>query len=295
MLRDLPWHIGMGTYMSKWCSTQGSPPLGHIHLQNYSQYQLSSRGKPALLLFERNPVESSFQCRLVHYHHTLKKKCPDATVRGPQSLPFYLNPESSACTLSHCRWQSWYQPFSSPCVYIIKEFTRNLKGGAIQEIKTKCVYLQACLLGWQIDKVPMSCFCEGMKRLRKLSALKCVTSQHGHACWCGRCRHGRFSWQQPRNLPSCWETDVGKSHRGSHTLWLTHIKVTFDLSQELSSKYIFMSILESHKSSALLPLMGFRLLTLCRPHTELIVRPFPTTLEGSFRAQVPSLMSKPDT
>lgn len=178
MLWDPPWHVGMGTYMSKWCSTQGSPPLGHIHLWNYSQYQLSPRGKPALLLFERNPVESNFQCRLVHYHHTLGKNVL-MHVRGSQSLPFYLNPESSARTLGQggflpwknwCRWQSWYRPFFSPCVYVTKEFTRNLKGGAIQEIKTKCVYLQACLLGWQIEKLPMSCFCEGMKRLRKRSA-----------------------------------------------------------------------------------------------------------------------------
>lgn len=129
---------------------------------------------------------------------------------------------------------------------------------------------QACLLTGMFIRMtnwkgPYVLLVWGDEALRKLSALPCVTSQHWHACWCGRGRHGRLSWQLPRNPPSCWEMDAGKSHRGSqHTVTNTH-KSNLWSQPGTHSKYIFMGALECHRPSAQLPLMGFRLLTLQAP------------------------------
>ena len=104
---------------------------------------------------------------------------------------------------------------------------------------------------------------------------------------------GGVSQQQPRNPPSGWEADAGKAHTGSQqTVTHTHKRDLLSQSRKLVVSTFFICVLELPKSSALLPLMGFKLLTLCRSYTELVIDLFTITPDGRFLVQVPSKLGE---
>ena len=112
-----------------------------------------------------------------------------------------------------------------------KGVSRNFKDFAIQEVKTKCFYLQAFLLGWQIGKISISCFCEGMKnfigRQENWVAMKCEPSHHWHPCL-----QEVLSWEGFPNSNPEMHRVVGRwmlvRYTQTHNkLWLTHIILIF--------------------------------------------------------------------
>lgn len=118
--------------------------------------------------------------------------------------------------------------FLQPCH---KGVSRNFKDLAIQEVKTKCFYLQAFLLGWQSGKISVSCFCEGMKHFIGLKenrvAMKCEPSHHWHPCL-----QEVLSWEGfPDSNPEMHRV-VGRwmlvrFPQTHNKQWLTHILLTF--------------------------------------------------------------------
>ena len=216
--------------------------------------------------------------------------------KDPQNPPFNPNSESFARVLiKERRGHSAVSRLVSVAVLVPailssnpshKGVPRNLKDLANQEIKTKHFYLQPFLLGWQIGKLPTSCFCDGMKRsIKPQEKLGC------HEVWnlptpiflltrelpsLGR----SFPRQQHRNPAR--EVDAGKAHTGSQQpLTNTRKRDLLFQSRKLVWSPFFIWVLEPWKPSALLPLAGFRLPTLCRC-------PFPITPESSFLAPVPA-------
>lgn len=114
-------------------------------------------------------------------------------------------------------WKDWCQWEQLLFICIIKEFTRNWKDRAIQEIKTKYFYLQAFLLEWQTEKALTACSYKGMRApwgWKKTELQSSATPpSSGLPADSGGAIMGGFSRQQSRNPLSYWEMDAGKAQR----------------------------------------------------------------------------------